>query len=256
MTRRAVATFWWQYLAFVIALMGCHSESPPLAEPDRPVTREMLAKMLEGGLGDELVIADAQLVDEDLALLIESPQLVRVEIRRNESPFGDAALAYLAHLPNLDWINIPGGNVTDAGLAEVAALPKLRILNLHATQITDAGLASLKSLEKLELLRFGSPHVTDAGIEHIAALKSLRFLHLIDVPITDEALPRIAEMPQLESFYLDGGNATDAGLSALVRARPDLHFHQDQQHLADDPRAGDHSHGHDHGDGHGHSHDE
>ena len=47
-------------------------------------------------------------------------------------------------------------------------------------------------------------------------------------------------MEQLESFYLDGGRVTEDGLMALLEALPKLHFHRDQQHLPDDPRADDH----------------
>jgi hypothetical protein len=232
---------------------GCRPTNEPKPVEIPLVTREALAAIIAGDLGEELIVRNAQLTDDDLALLVEAPQLKRVQIHGPEFTFGnprlafgDVAIGHLAKLPNLEWINIPGGEVTDDGLSEVGALKNLRILNLHQTQITDSGLQTLAPLQHLELLRFGSPHVTDAGIEHIAAINSLRFLHLIDVPITDAALKSIAAMPQLESFYLDGGNATDEGLSALVKARSDLHFHQDQRHLDDDPRRDDHSHGHEH----------
>ena len=240
------------FVAIVLALIGCKPERAARQHSPTIFARQQLSEMLAAGVGEELIIEHALLVDDDLELLEKAPQLQRVEIRDNKLPLGDAAFAHLAKLPNLEWINVSARELTDEGVALAAKLPKLRILNLHATRISDAGLQSLAPLEHLELLRFGSPHATDAGMEHIAAIKSLRFLHLIDVPITDDGLKTIAGMPQLESFYLDGGNTTDEGLSALVKARPDLHFHQDQQHLYDDPWRSDHGHG----EGHAHSHDE
>lgn len=228
--------------------LGCNT-APPSSNPPPRVDRAQLTEMLAAGEA-ELIVEHGELRDDDFALLKNSPQLTRVEIRENATPLGDAALAHLESLPHLEWINLPGENVTDAGLASAAKHPKLRILNLHATKVTDRGLASLVPLANLELLRLGSPHVTDGGIEQIAAIKSLRFLHLIDVPITDAGLRPIASLPQLESFYLDGGQATDEGLSALLKARPNLHFHYNEEHLPGDPRRASHSHGHDHGHSH------
>ena len=49
-------------------------------------------------------------------------------------------------------------------------------------------------------------------------------------------------MKQLESFYLDGSNTTDDGLSDLISARPDLHFHEFGRHHASDPRKDTHEH--------------
>jgi hypothetical protein len=238
---------------------GCRDQRMINDQAERELTRERLAQSLgDGVIDDEVVVEFGRLTDDDLAILADHPRIKRVEIRSNPVGFGDPALKHLAKLPNLEWINLPASQVTDDGISQLSKLEKLRILNLHQTKITDNGLKEIASLPNLELLRFGSPHVSDAGIDQIANVKSLRFLHLIDVPITDAGLKSIESMPNLESFYLDGGRTTDEGLSALIKARPQLHFHQDQQHLADDPRRDDHSHGHDHShaEGHGHSHDE
>jgi hypothetical protein len=77
-------------------------------------------------------------------------------------------------------------------------------------------------------------------METVAKMASLRFLHLIDVPITDAGLKHLYGMEHLESFYLDGGRVTEDGLTALLEAMPNLHFHQNQQHRPNDPRANDH----------------
>ena len=70
-------------------------------------------------------------------------------------------------------------------------------------------------------------------------MPELRWLHLMEVPLTDQGLEVFRSMTKLESLYLDGDRATDEGLSNLVLARPDLHFHQDQLHLPGDPRLRD-----------------
>jgi len=95
-------------------------------------------------------------------------------------------------------------------------------------------------LNELVLLRIGSPNLSDFSIETVAKMTSLKFLHLIDVPITDAGLKHLYGMEHLESFYLDGGRVTEDGLTALLEAMPKLHFHRDQQHLPNDPRANGH----------------
>ena len=131
--------------------------------------------------------------------------------------------------------------IEDAQLADLAGLTELRRINLPRSQISDQGLERIvQEVPLLEQLRLGSPQITDVGLASIAQLKQLRFLHLIDVPLTDAGLKHLEQMTWLESFYLDGGNVTDAGLSALIEALPELHFHRDQQHLPGDPRSDGH----------------
>jgi hypothetical protein len=132
---------------------------------------------------------------------------------------------------------------TEVGDAEITALTQLRelaVLDLPlATGVTDVGLQSLEGHPSLKLVRLRSPLVTDAGLSSFARMPALRWLHLMEVPVTDAGLGVFREMPSLESLYLDGDRATDGGLSALVQARPDLHFHRDQLHLSTDPRRED-----------------
>ena len=132
---------------------------------------------------------------------------------------------------------------TETGDAEIAALAQLReleVLDLPlATGVTDVGLQSLEGHPTLKLVRLRSPQVTDAGLASFARMPALKWLHLMEVPLTDAGLAVFRSMPKLESLYLDGDRATDDGLSALVLARPDLHFHRDQVHLSTDPRGQD-----------------
>lgn len=132
---------------------------------------------------------------------------------------------------------------TEIGDAEIAALAQLReleVLDLPlATGVTDAGLKALEGHPTLKLVRLRAAQVTDAGLASFTQMPALRWLHLIEVPVTDAGLEAFRSMPKLESLYLDGDRATDDGLSALVLARPDLHFHRDQVHLSTDPRRND-----------------
>ena len=130
--------------------------------------------------------------------------------------------------------------VGDKHLAALAQLRELEVLDLPlATGVTDAGLKALEGHPQLRLVRLRAPRVTDAGLASWPRLPELRWLHLMEVPLTDAGLETFRSMPKLESLYLDGDGATDDGLSALIIARPDLHFHRDQVHLPTDPRQQD-----------------
>lgn len=125
----------------------------------------------------------------------------------------------------------------DRELQAIAQMPNLEVLDLPlALSITDAGLEAIAEHPKLLLVRLRAPQVTDSGLKAFARMPKLRWLHLMEVPLTDAGLLVFQEMPRLESLYLDGDRATDEGLSSLVLARPDLHFHRDQVHIPSDPR--------------------
>ncbi len=129
---------------------------------------------------------------------------------------------------------------TEIGDAEIAALAQLReleVLDLPlAKGVTDVGLQSLEGHPMLKLVRLRAPRVSDVGLASFARMPALRWLHLMEVPLTDTGLAVFQAMPNLESLYLDGDLATEEGLTGLVLARPDLHFHRDQLHLDADPR--------------------
>ena len=163
--------------------------------------------------------------------------LAVLDVETLEAP--EASFSLLSKLGRLRRLRI-GSPVGDVGLNEISRAGSLQLLNLPRGDFTDDGLRELASLPRLELLRFHSSHVTDAGMQHIAAMPALRFLHLIGVPITDAGLLPLHGLGDLESFYLDGGACTDDGLSRLLQELPELHFHHNQLHLPDDPRAHPH----------------
>lgn len=128
----------------------------------------------------------------------------------------------------------------DRELQAIAQMPNLEVLDLPlALSVTDAGLEAIAEHPKLLLVRLRAPQVTDAGLKAFTRMPKLRWLHLMEVPLTDAGLLVFQEMPRLESLYLDGDRATDEGLSNLVLARRDLHFHRDQVHIPSDPRKQD-----------------
>ena len=202
----------------------------------RAAWRKQLQEIQEGR-STGIVMPDWQLSSADLPDVALVEQRV-TELNLSGHQLGEQikSIAACSHLRILHLR-------TEIGDAEIAALSELReleVLDLPlATSVTDVGLQSLQGHPTLRLVRLRSPRVTDAGLASFSRMPALKWLHLMEVPVTDAGLAVFRAMPELQSLYLDGDRATDDGLSALVLARPDLHFHRDQLHLSTDPRRED-----------------
>lgn len=218
-----------------IILSGCAQPTSPREPAFSDLVRQV--RLQES---TEIITTDEPIGDEELALLAGLAGLKHLAIENFQ---GTAqGLKVLVELPDLQRLQLRGGKVQDDVLAVLASCEGLKNLNLPDARSGNAGLAELKSLSVLELLRFHSPNVTDEGMAEIAAIKSLRFLHLIRVPITDQGLRHLEAMTQLESFYVDDADVTDEGIERLLKAIPGLHLHVNQQHSDRDPSKGTHPH--------------
>lgn len=232
-------------IILLVVLTGCRPDRPTEVPAGDVVAvdgaePEWAAQVaaVRAGEADKISVRESTVTAADLAELSQGCDRLRV-LEIDDCVADDAALAVIGRLPQLRMLLL-GAEVGDAGMQQLAAAERLATLNLPQGRFSDEGLREIAALPELQLLRFHSPHVTDEGLAHIAGMQSLRFLHLIDVPITDAGLPQLHGMTQLESFYLDGGDCSDAALGELLRALPQLHFHRDQLHLPDDPRAHPH----------------
>ncbi|MNC98222.1 hypothetical protein D3C83_161220 [compost metagenome] len=75
------------------------------------------------------------------------------KIDLSETSTNDEALAHLAALPALQWLNLWNSFVTDEGLAHLKAAKKLTYLNLEGTSTSPEVIAELKNeLPKLEVV--------------------------------------------------------------------------------------------------------
>ena len=105
----------------------------------------------------------------------------------------------------------------EAGLAHLRKLPNLQSLSLENSSLGDAALAELKSLAQLDRLYLGESQIKGAGLSHLKGLSSVTYLSLKDLKIGDNALKHVAEMTQLEYLDLDGTLVTDAALPQLKK---------------------------------------
>ncbi len=79
-------------------------------------------------------------------------QMSGLETLKVNYTMGDAGLAHLNVMPNLDDLDLTGSKVTDAGLATLIGLPKLRALGLAHTRVTAAGVAHLRGMRSLKVI--------------------------------------------------------------------------------------------------------
>ncbi len=231
---------WLRRLLFALCLMpaatwaGCSPKEAP-----RPETQVRLEKSwdeqieaVRRGSATAIVVSNPVTAAEweALATGCESLEVLEAENAR----LSDEDFQRLDHLPQLRRLRI-GPSFSDAAAAIVGRHPALSEIVVSSELLTDAGVALLCQ-RPLTQLRLRAPQVTDSAMTSIGGLDRLRFLHLIDVPMTDAGLAPLAGIVSLESLYLDRAKCTDEGLSALLKQRPDIHFHRDQMHLRDDPR--------------------
>lgn len=110
-----------------------HMENGPDLQALQPIARNI----------HTLDLTRTRLSDDDLAPLATMVNLVRLDLKRNNT-LTDAALLPLKGLTRLEYLNLYGTKVTDAGLAHLAGLKNLRNLYLFETQCTAEGASRLR----------------------------------------------------------------------------------------------------------------
>lgn len=245
MRGRAIEIRWLALVALSVASCGCGREVNSPEDDAAAAAEPSFAAQLEQvrrGASDRIELTATLVGDAELAKLAEVKSLR--ELILDAGAVTDDGLASLAGQMRLEHLRLRHSPIGDAGVQHLASLAALRIVNLPHAEFGDDGLAVLPQLPKLELLRFSSPRVTDAGLAQLAEANppNLKFLHLIDVPITDAGLAHLERIDSLQSLYLDGASVSDEAVGRLLKAKPHLHLHLDQQHHDLDPQSQAHRH--------------
>jgi len=121
-----------------------------------------------GGLRlTRLVLRGLPVHDHAMAVLEDLTTLRRLELHELFS-LSDAGMEHLAHLQNLEILDIWETPITDQSLEIIAQLPALRTLMLGTTNVTDAGLELLLTIPTLEEVRLtDNQHVTPEMIQRL-----------------------------------------------------------------------------------------
>jgi hypothetical protein len=117
-------------------------------------------------------------------------------------------------------IEIDAGRIDLQAVAAIATLPRLRFLNLRAEGLSDQGITLFTGITQLDRLTFQSAAVTDAGLAQLAELKGLSYLSIVAPRVTDAGLILLGEMPNLTFVQLISTDATAEGVERLRAALP------------------------------------
>ena len=149
---------------------------------------------------------------------------------------------HIAHLANIEKVDLNFTATSDAGLGSIKLFQELRKLHLrgcenitddaitHLSEIThlqnlilpyqigDQGLAHLKGLREMQDLVLSSTQITDAGLVHIQEMAELHTLQLNGCEnLTDAGIVHLSGLKNLQVLNLNATQITDAGLPHLAR---------------------------------------
>ena len=149
---------------------------------------------------------------------------------------------HIAHLANIETVDLNFTAISDAGLGLIKLFQELRKLHLrgcehitddaiiHLSEIThlqnlilpyqigDQGLAHLKGLREMQDLVLSSTQITDAGLVHVQEMAELHTLQLNGCEnLTDTGMVHLSGLKNLQVLNLNATQITDAGLPHLAR---------------------------------------
>ena len=149
---------------------------------------------------------------------------------------------HIAHLANIETVDLNFTAISDAGLGLIKLFQELRKLHLrgcenitddaiiHLSEIThlqnlilpyqigDQGLAHLKGLREMQDLVLSSTQITDAGLVHVQEMVELHTLQLNGCEnLTDTGIVHLSGLKNLQVLNLNATQITDAGLPHLAR---------------------------------------
>ena len=131
---------------------------------------------LKGLKLNRLTLRGLPIDDSAMEVFADLPTLKRLYL--NElPPVTDAGMANLAHLKDLEILDIWDVPVTDKTAELIAKLPALKTLMLRSTNVSDAGLELLLTMPKLESVTLtGNPHITPEKVQKLRDAKKFTVL--------------------------------------------------------------------------------
>ncbi len=124
-------------------------------------------------------------------------------------PAGVKSLVDLKKLPNLEFLDISNGKITN--ITSLSNLKNLRVLYLQRNEILD--ISPLKGLLKLEVLSLNGNRIS--SVKALSAMTSLRELYIRDNRITDYS--PLVNLKKLNVLYLKGNKGTNYSKLANIK---------------------------------------
>jgi serine/threonine protein kinase len=153
----------------------------------------------------------------------------------------DADLAHVRDFPNLERLDLIGGEITEVGMAYLAEVPTLKDLTISQHRVTGLGIQVLGKLPRLERLYLspqkGAFWTSDfqiigsctelnrltichnqlpaGSLKFVGKLPRLKTLELFYTKVTDDQLDDIVACKAIEELNLQGDPITGKGLRKL-----------------------------------------
>ncbi len=166
-------------LAIDAALAGDEEAAAAIAGSAEPISEWDLLTPEEREDRMNEVLAAAEHFNFSVMPISAEDDRLKVNVVNASKEFGDEQVALLEPVAEqVVWLDVGRSQVGDAGMASVARMRNLERLHLENTRVTDEGIAKLAGLSKLEYLNLYGTEVTDAIFEPLANARNLRKLYL------------------------------------------------------------------------------
>ncbi|MBN1627360.1 MAG: hypothetical protein JW944_12630 [Deltaproteobacteria bacterium] len=164
--------------------------------------------------------AIAKLMESGVPLQKDPKGSVRwIEAKKGE--LKDEYMSLLPLLPDLEWLEIGGGDVTEKGINHLRKCTALKRLYVHDIELKEAELTWISNLRHLEALSLQRTGIKGKFLEHLNSIDSLKVLNLSENPVTDADMALIARFKNLEVLALADTQITGTGIG-LLKGMPRL----------------------------------
>jgi hypothetical protein len=140
---------------------------------------------------DELDLIEGRVVGSGLIPLERFPRLRTLRLRGGL--VGDEACSAARQSATLVELDLACTYVGNAGVAKLTGMRNLEVLYLDGTRVTDVGLKFLATLPKLRSLSLIGDRVTDAGLIELRGYINLRSLNVSDTETTQAAISELRQ---------------------------------------------------------------
>jgi uncharacterized protein (TIGR02996 family) len=140
---------------------------------------------------------------------------------------GDVACAAIAHMAELELLDLASTRVTPVGVRAVLPLRQLAYLDLSFLDLGDTALGALAGHPALRGLSIAfAGELTDRVIDTLETLPALEVLDLAGSAITPAGIARIARLPQVREL-----GVSDCDLETIAAARGFPHWYVDEREM-------------------------
>ncbi|MDR0327693.1 MAG: hypothetical protein LBI05_05285 [Planctomycetaceae bacterium] len=140
-----------------------------------------------------LIIFRCDSFDSEGVLALKGLKLNRLTLRG--LPVNDSALEVFSELPTLKRLYLHElFSVSDAGMENIAHLKNLEILDIWAVPMTDQSMKTIANLTTLKTISLRGTKVTDAGLDVLLSMPALESVTLKDNPdITPDKIQKLRD---------------------------------------------------------------